>query len=774
MNRNIFFIIFLIIGNFFYGQELYQRVKIYSTPYAPIVRDLSIDHIVPTKDGFIVEILESEVQILKANQIPYEVLVQDLETFYKNQIQSNVQQKTMGVGCKELPIYIDPTNFRLGSMGGYFTYQEALAHLDSMRAKYPQWVSAKAPISTEVTHQNRPIYFVRISDNPDIDENEPEMLYTALHHSREAASLTQLIYYMWYLLENAQNPEILYILQNTELYFIPIVNPDGYVHNQTTNPSGGGMWRKNRRPMMNNTFGVDLNRNYGYFWGYDNTGSSPDSTRDTYRGPAPFSEPETKAIRDFCISHDFKIALNYHTYGNLLVYPWGYLPQFNTPDSTIFRNYSKYITQFNGYVYGTGDETVGYVTNGDSDDWMYGEQTQKNKIFSMTSEVGNQNDGFWPAQSRILPLARENLFPNLSAAKFLLKFAIAENISSKFVYSQNYFYKYRFNRLGLEDGGNYTVQLFPITSNILNVGTPNVYIQPPLGFQQLDSIAIQLSSNIQPGELVQFSLVITNGSFILSDTITQYFYGGTIIFASDCNSLTGWTSSTWGVQNGYLTESPSGNYPNNSIRALTSTYFDASNADLLFIQFNARWDIEKNYDYLVVQISDSGSNVWQNLCGIYTKTGTSDQIQGEPVYDGKQTQWVLENIVVPTSLFISFPNKVRLRFRFQSDGGVTGDGFHLDNVEVRKVSLQTTSFNPIKEEPMVFPNPFNQTIHYQHLPLNASFSIFNAHGKLIQNQIIENQRGLISTVNLSDGLYFYTITYQNQMIHSGKLIKNSD
>lgn len=755
-----------------YAQELYQRVKIYLKPNAKILKDLSIEPIIYEKDGFITEITSNEVQKLKKYQVPHEILVYDLEQFYQQQIYSNYQERTLGVGCKESPNYQDPTNFRLGSMGGFYTYQEALAELDSMRAKYPQWISPKTPISPLQTHQNRPIYFVRISDNPDTDENEPEMLYTALHHSREPASLMQLIYYMWYLLENTQNPEIAYLLQNTELYFVPIVNPDGYVYNQTTNPAGGGMWRKNRRPMQNNTFGVDLNRNYGYFWGYNNTGSSPDSTTDTYRGPSPFSEPETQNIRDFCIQHQFKIAINYHTYGNLLIYPWGYEPQLKTPDSTTYLNFAKYLTQFNNYTYGTGDETVNYVTNGDSDDWMYGEQTLKNKILAMTPEVGNQIDGFWPAQTRILPLCRENLFPNLSAAKFLLKFAIAENQSPKFVSSLNYHYRYLFKRLGFQDGGNYTVQILPLSSNIQSTGNPNTYIQPAFNFEKLDSIAIQLNPNIQPGELIQYAVIITNGSFIFTDTLQQYFYGGTIIFASDCNSLTGWTTSTWGVQNGSLTESPNGNYPNNSIRALTSSYFDASNAEWLLIQFKARWDIEKNYDYLAVQISDSGSNVWQNLCGMYTKSGSSYQIQNEPLYDGYQPNWITENMIVPTSIFNTNPNKVRLRFRFQSDSGVTGDGFHLDDVEVRKINNPVTSFDVLqqKNKPTLSPNPFLESLHYQNIPVGSELSIFNAQGQKVWVYAIKETNGNL-LLNLPVGLYYYQISYHNQIVHSGKLVK---
>ncbi len=118
---------------------------------------------------------------------------------------------------------------------------------------------------------------VKISDNPNVNETEPEVLYTALHHAREPVGAMQMLFYMYYLLENYDNdPFIQALVDNTEMYFVPVVNPDGYVYNQTTNPNGGGMWRKNRR---NNgsagLYGSDLNRNYGYMWGYDNNGSSP-------------------------------------------------------------------------------------------------------------------------------------------------------------------------------------------------------------------------------------------------------------------------------------------------------------------------------------------------------------------------------------------------------------------------------------------------------------------------------------------------------------------
>src|SRR6185503_2455375 len=108
------------------------------------------------------------------------------------------------------------------------------------------------------------------------------------------------------LLENYNtNPEVKYLIDNLEMYFVPVVNPDGYIYNETTNPNGGGMWRKNRRDNLDGEYGVDLNRNYGYNWGYDNNGSDPNTASDTYRGDTSFSEPETQNLKNFCNARQF-------------------------------------------------------------------------------------------------------------------------------------------------------------------------------------------------------------------------------------------------------------------------------------------------------------------------------------------------------------------------------------------------------------------------------------------------------------------------------------
>ena len=170
--------------------------------------------------------------------------------------------------CPPAPAHPAPENFHLGSMGGYLTYDEVLAELDAMALQFPEIFKAKAPVSTFETHEGRPIYYVKISDNPGVYETEPAVLLASLIHSNEPVSVMQTVYFMWYLLENYySDPEIRYLVDHSELYILPVVNPDGYVSNCVNFPNGGGTRSKNGRPTGGPNPGVDLDRNFGYAWG---------------------------------------------------------------------------------------------------------------------------------------------------------------------------------------------------------------------------------------------------------------------------------------------------------------------------------------------------------------------------------------------------------------------------------------------------------------------------------------------------------------------------
>jgi hypothetical protein len=302
----------------------YKQVKIYIQSLQDISElqnaGLEFDHPNVTKDNAVIVFLDdSDFQKLQMTNFNYEVQIDDWFEYYSRQRKLTETEKASIIQQSKDNYGVE--GFGFGSMGGFYTLAEVIAQLDSMKSQYPNLIATKSSIGNTI--ENRPIYMVKISDNPDVDETEPEILYTALHHAREPQSMMQMIYFMYYLLENYNtNSSVQYIVNNREMYFIPVVNPDGYEYNRTTNPSGGGMWRKNRR---NNggSYGVDLNRNYGpyTYWNAPNGGSSTTPSSDTYRGTAPFSEPEIASLRDFLGTRYFKNALNYHTYSNLLIYP---------------------------------------------------------------------------------------------------------------------------------------------------------------------------------------------------------------------------------------------------------------------------------------------------------------------------------------------------------------------------------------------------------------------------------------------------------------------
>jgi len=362
-------------------------------------------------DYYIGEFSVEEKTILKKHIKHAEVLVSDMSNYYSQRAQAE-----SALGLKNS--FITPPGFYYGSLGSYLTYGEIGEMLDSMHRRYPNLITVKKSIGN--TLENNPIYVVKISDNPNVNEpQEKQVLYDAMHHAREPQGMMQLMYFMWYIMDRYTNndPIAKYIINNRELYFIPIVNPDGYLYNQITDPSGGGMWRKNRSFNASTSRGVDLNRNYGYDWGYDDVGSSPIGSSNTFRGISAFSEPETQRMRDFVNTKKFKSNISYHTYGGYLIYPFGARENYYTKDSNLYRQYADSLTKDNAYSYGTVFETLSYFANGGSCDWMYGDTSHK-KIISFTPEVGFANDGFWPAPSRIVPLSEENIAPNLFLAKY--------------------------------------------------------------------------------------------------------------------------------------------------------------------------------------------------------------------------------------------------------------------------------------------------------------------------------------------------------------------
>ncbi len=314
-----------------------------------------------------------------------------------------------GLGFKTEIVHEDLTAFyksRFDKVTGYLSLTQIELEMIYLQIWYPEIVGNRVSIGQTI--EGRDIWALKVSDNPEIDEDEPEILFTSAVHPREGVTPLILLNFIEHLGENyGINPEITDLVDNREIWIVLAANPDGYAFNDEDSPEGGGLWRKNRRDNGDGTFGVDLNRNFSYMWGYDDVGSSPYTFDSDYRGTAPFSEPETQAIRDFTIAHNFLIVVNFHSCWDMVFYAWTHAPDLYTPDNNYFAALGCAIYELNGYEYAPGWFLWPY--NGSSDDWNYGEQTLKDKCFGLTIETGNSTDGYWPSTARILPIVQENL-----------------------------------------------------------------------------------------------------------------------------------------------------------------------------------------------------------------------------------------------------------------------------------------------------------------------------------------------------------------------------
>ncbi len=658
----------------------------------------------------------SEEQILKMQEagLNVDIIMENIQQHYVDQNRTQSVPSFRNSQCGQLPDYEIPQHFSHGSMGGYLTLDELYAELDEMRSLYPSLVSARQNVDPATTAGGRSLYYVRISDQPDINESEPEVLFLSLTHAREPMGMQQLVFFMWYLIENySTDPEIQYLIDHTEIYFIPCVNPDGYEYNRSTNPSGGGLWRKNRRNNGDGSYGIDLNRNYGFQWGYDNVGSSPNGTDETYRGTSAFSEAETQAVRNFVQGHEFLLIQDYHTYSNVLLFPWGYIDQ-HTSDSLLFRAYSKRMTSENGFAFGTANECIGYNANGGSFDWYYGDQISKEKIIAWGPEVGDPNDGFWPAEALIDDICQLYIAENLYMVRFAGKFADVTDESPNFISNPISNIPFRIQRLGLDSPATYTVSLTALSSNTNVINGPFIYNGMGLLESRQDTFLLDFYIGIQPGETLIYDLAVDNGEFIWHDTLYKYYGSPSVLLSQDGSSLTGWNTSGWGTTSSTFVSSPSsicdspgGDYSNNTNSSVTSTQPISipGNASMAWLTFYAKWDIENNYDFVVFEISPDNGNTWIPQCGNYTNIGTADQIYGEPLYDGLQENWVNEEINLSDYLGMS----LLFRFRLVSDSYLSGEGFYFDDFSVNAVVLSGMSESD-EHQYAVFPNPTSQFI----------------------------------------------------------------
>jgi carboxypeptidase T len=275
----------------------------------------------------------------------------------------------------------------------YHSYTEMVADIHNVEAAHPDIVKV---FSIGKSYQGRELWTAKISDNVDTDENEPEILFDALHHAREHMTVEQALYLL-HLLTNhyGTDAQITGLVNGREIWIVFAVNPDGFVYDLTCTGSSHPpycAWRKNRQPNSGTSaIGTDLNRNYSYHWGCCG-GSSGSPSSILYRGRKGFSAPETVAFRNFVLSRvvggiqQIKSHITFHTNGQLILWPYGYtrtdIPADMTwADHQAFVTLGKGMAARNGYKAEQSSDL--YITDGDQIDWLYGSQ----RIFSFTWEL---------------------------------------------------------------------------------------------------------------------------------------------------------------------------------------------------------------------------------------------------------------------------------------------------------------------------------------------------------------------------------------------------
>ena len=776
--------------------EKFHKVKINYTSPADLVKlanqGVCIDHGLHKKNHFFIsDFSESEIEKMLSLNFDYEILINDVTHFYKQRNKLS-DKSAKNIFCEENEnIFETPENYDFkpsDDFGGFYTYNEMLNELDDMHSLYPEIISARSDIKDETfsssphiheTYEGRYLQWIKISDNPNVSEGEPQILYTALHHAREPASLQQLIYFMWYLLENYDsNDSIKQIIDNSELFFVPCVNPDGYIFNEIIEPNGGGMWRKNTR----DSHGVDNNRNYSYIdengnevWNTSGTSSNPYG--NTYAGDGPFSESENRAIRYFVESNNFKIALNNHTYGNLLLYPYGYDYNQTTEDDDIFQFISSALVSENNY-----DNIISadlYPAAGDSDDFMYGMLNTENnqvreKIFAMTPEIGNS---FWPQASTIEDICKGMLHLNLTAAKMIGNYASLKDFTENFISSNTFSANFELQRLGIIDNGSFNIQIEPISSNIIST-TPEININSlNIGEIVNESFQIELNESTNSGEDVIFKYILDNGSFSEEIIVKKIFGAPILLFEDESDNFSDyWTidsswSETFEEYNSpqtSITDSPYSNYSNNALETINLLNdINLSGYSYAEINFNAKWNIESGYDYVQIEISNDGGASWEPQCGKYTRKGveTQEDALDEPLYDGNQGDWVNESILLTDYI----DQEISIRFKLKSDGGLRRDGFYYDDFKIKALSSSLSSSENTLNKAKIYPIPSDNIIYISSKEEIKEIKVFDVLGKEIMSY---NQNNIenISIENLKSGVYIIKL-FSSEGTENHRIIK---
>ncbi|CAG7719516.1 unnamed protein product [Allacma fusca] len=281
----------------------------------------------------------------------------------------------------------------------YFSTEENYAWLEGLAQNNSNVQVLNIGNSTE----NRVIKVVKISSGPS-NATRPALWIDGTIHAREWIATTTATYAINQLVNNASAHR--QILDNLDIYILPIVNPDGYEYSRTTDR----LWRKTRSILANTTCrGVDANRNFGYKWSGE--GNTINKCSLTHQGAAPFTEPEAQAVRDFILGSNvnWQGFITLHSYSQLWMTPWGYTKDLPSNYQEMMRVANKSVAALkavHGTTYEAGSAAnILYESEGTSRDWAKG---VPNITYVYTIELRDTGRyGFVLPPAQILPTGQE-------------------------------------------------------------------------------------------------------------------------------------------------------------------------------------------------------------------------------------------------------------------------------------------------------------------------------------------------------------------------------
>ncbi|GHC51571.1 Por secretion system C-terminal sorting domain-containing protein [Ulvibacter litoralis] len=719
----------------------------------------NIDHYEgDVENGISFFVTPSELEKLATSNFSFEITIPDYNRYYKQLQLFDVESSHNVVKSPTTA-----NGFDYGTMGGFYTYDEIEDKLDEMRQDYPNLITEKASIG--LSHEGREIWMVKISDNPDLNEEEPAAYFDSLHHAREPLSMATNINYMFWLLENyATNPQVQYLVNNRELYFVPVVNPDGYVYNEETNPNGGGLWRKNRSVNSGGCFGVDLNRNYGFEFAHDGSCASNDECSDIYHGTGPFSEPETIAVRDFITAIQPKTGFSLHSTAGKYLMPYGY--DTSPPDFEIYSEWASSFLNENDYLYGVTYQMLGYTSCGTTRDYFHSEG-----IYGWTPEI--DGSGFWPAQSEIFDLVGENVRPMFYQSWIAGAYLDVQSHTQigDALPGTSFELVVEIKNVGVNENALNSEVILASTSSGITVSPPLSYGTVPAR-SRANNLMTPFTITVAPAfSESSFDLSINtlqNGVVNETSEITIYIGEKEVLFFDDSESgAANWTASGNGIQWGIVNDdsysgvscfgdSNGGNGLNNTQNYFElNEVFDLTTTSFPIVSFLSKHSLGLG-DLVRFQVSVDSGITW-DIVEVYSLNDLWNQK------------------MINLSAYKN-NSDVRVRFYLTNNNNSPGDGFYFDDFEVADYESNILNINTSENlsEVIITPNPFQDSFVIQGVAFEYNTAeMYTINGrKLDLDYDKEGIRMIFKNLDrLTSGIYFLKIQNESGSQIVKKMLK---